>query len=435
MSAAESPRLPPPELSPASPLFPHDPYTPEQRATILNFLGAVEGLELSPVLQKSLSSDPEIFAVKFLTARKWILEDALKMLKETVQFRLEKQLDTTGLFPATVPVRGYSIDELIAFQGCGERKPGELDVIHSHLKGAYAASWHKHDKHGRPVYIERTGHVKVKELVAKCKSLTPPGGDIAEPCRKSHLHSNEVGGVILRYCNEAAQREGKDKIVQVTVIMDCAGMGMGHLFGPAMEILKQNSAMDQKYYPEGLANLYVVNAPSMITIAWSIVKGWIEPRVQKKVIFVKPADTARVLLEAIDADCLPAYLGGTCSCEGECVPEVASSGDAEDGTTGDLPLTEEISIARGSSVVKEYAVLKGTAVSWEFAVNGAKYDINFRAVAGEGAPVADLQRQNKGSGVIDVTEDGKIIFTLDNSYSWVYAKTVLFRISFKAADS
>lgn len=48
---------------------------------------------------------------------------------------------------------------------------------------------------------------------------------------------------------------------------------------PALYFIKAISDTDQKYYPETLNKLYLVNAPSAFVMVWKIVKAWLDPGV------------------------------------------------------------------------------------------------------------------------------------------------------------
>lgn len=65
-----------------------------------------------------------------------------------------------------------------------------------------------------------------------------------------------------------------------------------------------------------------------------------------------------------DASVLPTYLGGTCECEGGCVPET----DPDAGMA-------TVPVAAGDQVVMEKEVSAGNGASWEFRT--LKKDIGF----------------------------------------------------------
>lgn len=410
-------------------LFPYDPLTPEQLSALAEFGGIVDATPLSPGLEVAFKTQREIMLSKFLTARKWKVADAAKMLVEVVRWRNEKKLDTTPLFPAAIPVRGYDIDALVEFQGVGPRPKDELDEIYAMLRPVYSSVWHKWDKSGRPLYIERTGQIRTHEMVARCKALTPPGGDISQPSLAAHLHANEVGGIILKYQN-ARRQPGTRDIAEVTVIMDCDGLTLGHLFGPAMDMLKTNSAVDQAHYPEGLYQLYVANAPKMITIAWSLVKGWIDPRVQKKVLFFKPHETKEQLRKYVDDDCLPAFLGGSCDCPGGCCPQPSiEESDEASGEDCLVARTEQIVVSRGTTVEKRVPLAQSKTLYFEYVVQDKK-DVTFSVsfVCGEANKEIEAPSlKTEGSGQFTAESDGELVFCFDNKHAWVKAKTIAFR--------
>ncbi|KAI6122494.1 CRAL-TRIO domain-containing protein [Pisolithus croceorrhizus] len=76
----------------------------------------------------------------------------------------------------------------------------------------------------------------------------------------------------------------------------------------------KNVHVSQDYYPERMAKLAIVNAPSSFTFIWSVVKPWLAKETAEKVD-VLGSDYQGVLLELVDAESLPATLGGKCTCE------------------------------------------------------------------------------------------------------------------------
>lgn len=234
----------------------------------------------------------------------------------------------------------------------------------------------------------------------------------------------------MRFQNRKLQRN--PPIAQVSVIMDCSGFSLSQIFGPAMEILKAQSQLDTAYYPEGLHKIYVVNAPTTLSVAWNIVKGWLEPRIQKKVIFMKPAETKAKLLEAFDAENLPDFLGGTCCCEGGgCVPDPETSHDPDVEECGIIK-TDVVEVKHGTKQHRKFSAVANTEVIWEFFV-ADKYDITLEAVfepsdKTSAIPLDASQRTNHGSHSYTPTVDGIITFTFDNYYSWIHTKRVSFRV-------
>ena len=55
------------------------------------------------------------------------------------------------------------------------------------------------------------------------------------------------------------------------------------------------AACAQDYYPESLHKCYVVNAPWIFNSVWRIIKGWLDPVVQAKVIFCSDEELRQFL--------------------------------------------------------------------------------------------------------------------------------------------
>ncbi len=81
----------------------------------------------------------------------------------------------------------------------------------------------------------------------------------------------------------------------------------------------------QAYYPETLANLYIINAPWIFHPLWALIKPWLDP-VTKNKFHILGSSFREKLQEVIDLDQLPVEYGGKCVCEGRwgtgCVPPV-----------------------------------------------------------------------------------------------------------------
>ena len=123
----------------------------------------------------------------------------------------------------------------------------------------------------------------------------------------------------LRYpaCSEVS---GK-RILNGTTIMDLTGGTMGMMNKQMYSLLKLAAGVGSDYYPEIMGNMFVVNAPYMFSGVWSMVKTFLDERTRAK-IKIMSNGWKRVLLEHIDADLLPEFLGGNCTCKdkgGDCL--------------------------------------------------------------------------------------------------------------------
>ncbi|CAO3624678.1 unnamed protein product [Cunninghamella blakesleeana] len=248
---------------------------------------------------------------QFLIARSWNVENALKQLTDTFDWRKENNIDmypvatADNKLPVLYPIRGFCSlpdQNLTDAPGVSE----SVLRIYTQMGGSCL---HKTDKDGCPIYIERLGLHNAKGLAKNTN---------AEEIFHYHVACNEfLHRVIMKDCSKMA---GKP-INRETVIFDCTGMGWQQFHMPAIQLIRTISDVDQKYYPETLNKLFIINAPTAFVYVWKIVKGWLDRGTIEK-IQILGSDYQEKLLEQISSENLPSFLGGTCECDlpGSCVP-------------------------------------------------------------------------------------------------------------------
>jgi hypothetical protein len=112
-------------------------------------------------------------------------------------------------------------------------------------------------------------------------------------------------------------------------------------------LLKTIVDLNQKYYPERIHRIYVVNAPAFFQAAWAMIKLWLNERALSKII-IMGSDYKDVLNEIIHHDQLPAYLGGSCTCahmDGGCCP----SPDELRTVYGDPQAPRNVTLLKGNN--------------------------------------------------------------------------------------
>jgi hypothetical protein len=92
---------------------------------------------------------------------------------------------------------------------------------------------------------------------------------------------------------------------------------MRHMSKQVRNFIQKITKVDQDFYPEYLGKMFIVNAPTAFKAMWAIVRPWLDKRTQKK-IEVHGGNFSSKLLELVDSENLPAFLGGTCCCPGGC---------------------------------------------------------------------------------------------------------------------
>lgn len=212
---------------------------------IQKHLGTLEPLQESKLLElhekmKQFLSESERpvpsypTLLRFLRARDFNVEKASQMLQETLNWRRDNNVD-------------QMLDEY--------KQPS---VVSKHFPGG----WHHSDKDGRPLYILRLGHMDVKGLL---KSI----GE--EVLLKLALQICEEG---LQLIEQATNKLGKP-VLNWSLLCDLDGLSMRHLWRPGVKALLNIIEVVERNYPETLGRVFIVRAPRVFPIAWTIVSTFI----------------------------------------------------------------------------------------------------------------------------------------------------------------
>ncbi|PKC08198.1 CRAL/TRIO domain-containing protein [Rhizophagus irregularis] len=182
------------------------------------------------------------------------------------------------------------------------------------------------DKEGRGIYIERAGYHDSKRLAKYVKQ---------EELTNWHIRCQEFSHRVIM--PELSRRAGKI-IDKETVIFDCEGMGFHPSFAK-FNSLSCNRRIRSKILSRKIRKVVCCKCTFYICKNLALAKKWLDPGMLKKV-HICDKDFKKVLLEHIDAENIPSFLGGTCTCShmpGGCVPSVILNNISP--LTSSLPLT------------------------------------------------------------------------------------------------
>eukprot|EP00898_Chlorokybus_atmophyticus_P001376 jgi/Chlat1/2239/Chrsp17S02783 len=216
---------------------------------------------------------------RFLAARAFDLDKAEVMFVNMVNWRKEFGTDTI--------LHDFDFPEM--------KKVMEL----------YPHGHHNTDKWGHPVYIEKLGQLKVKQLMEVTNM---------ERMLRNHVYEWEK---LLQWKWPAASQAVGHNIDKSFTVLDFEGnQGILKFYKEGSKFLKYILQVDADYYPEvTLFKMFIINVPWTFKQVWSIVKPWIDPKTASK-IEVHGKDYKKALLEYVDESALPQFLGGTCVCPG-----------------------------------------------------------------------------------------------------------------------
>ncbi|XP_041379293.1 SEC14-like protein 2 [Gigantopelta aegis] len=380
-----------------------DDLTPKQVATLQQFRDNVKDV-LKP-------EHDDHYLLRWLRARRFDLNKAETMLRNNLTWREQNKVDTI--------LETFTIPEVI--------------------KKYYIGGLFGRDKEGSLIWIDPYGYMDLKGMLRSAKK-----SDII----KSKIHLLET---IYKKFDELTQKEGR-RVDQLVIIFDLQYMGLKHLWKPGVDVLLEVLAMFEDYYPETLKVSYVINAPRIFPIAYSLVRPILSEDTVRK-IHVLGSNYKDTLLKYIDEDQIPAHWGGTYTDpdgDPRAVSHICFGGDIPSSyycqELTNLENFTETSIGRGSSLQLEYEIkIPRSLIRWQFKTDG--FDIGFgifyrkssgRQKAGEMEPILASQRVNSHmipeDGSITCQQEGTYVVRFDNTYSWAHGKKLFYLIEVIAPD-
>jgi hypothetical protein len=173
----------------------------------------------------------------------------------------------------------------------------------------YQFGYHHSDKTGNPVFIDRVGHANLTTLKDNIST---------EEFLRWHTYGWELN---LEEQFPACSEAFGCLVERNLVILDLAGLNVSDAMDSSVQdLLKRMTAQDSANYPEMLDKMFIVNAPFTFRAVWSIISTFLDPNTLKKITVLGGQDVfLPQLLERIDRDKIPDFLGGDCHCDGGCV--------------------------------------------------------------------------------------------------------------------
>ncbi|RNF11518.1 hypothetical protein TraAM80_00845 [Trypanosoma rangeli] len=454
----------------------------------------------------SSTEDRSLLTYRYLKANNFNLEDTVAMIVDANKFRKQHRLDSIMIFPSLIPLRGFNEKEIctalqlpmatqIPRDPCSSQitfvRDIQVEYLNNHsilkpilslINRHYPNSIHYWDKDGHPVMYGRLGHINFKELFRELGRISPLHQRPEDLIVLFHIYGNELLWKVLQYCGFKSRPPGKTTKIEwdkwnqtMTVVMDLKG---AHIFdflrGPFRKTIRGLLNLDQRYYPEILHKLVLVNCPKSVAFARWFSKFLISGKrgLWQKVMCVSEENTASVLKTLIDEDKIPYFLGGKCKCKEGCVPLnkifgngslnfFCSSNDTlrvlsktgsegrfgesffEGPNAGSCRLgfptpkeTENVVVMSRRKLTLTYEIRAFEDVTWEFAVKRGK--IGFRAVFvacsadGHTQVLMPLTTVAEAADHFFPSTAGELILTWDNTQSFFTARKLQLRVHSRA---
>uniref|UniRef100_A0A8D8LHI7 SEC14-like protein 2 n=1 Tax=Cacopsylla melanoneura TaxID=428564 RepID=A0A8D8LHI7_9HEMI len=349
------------------------------------------------------------FLLRWLTARKFDPIAAEKMLRESLAWR--KEWDIDNLHSWEPP------DALVNRLPCG-------------LTG--------YDKQGAPVLSLVFSQFDVAGLL-HCVSKN----DVIRYVAKT------LEGYI-----EEARRRGEThgpQASKLVAIFDMSDFSMKqYAWRPAAELVLGMIQMYEANYPEILKNCYVINAPKVFSLAWRVVKKFLHEYTISKIHLYRaePAKWKPVLLDVMDETEWPASMGGTArdpDGDPRCLTMIPQMGKVPKSLYLKKPIDKslednytQVSVKKGEKLCLDYlAPQDGYFLKWSFQTEGhdIKFGVSCKDLDGNCHQIIPVHRvashQTEEVGVLECPAPATYTITFDNTYSILRNKHVHYNISVK----
>ncbi|KAG6849748.1 hypothetical protein H0H93_005546 [Arthromyces matolae] len=264
----------------------------------------------------------DAFLLRYLRARKFDVAKAKEMLIAAEKWRQEFGADTI--------IEDFQFTEL------------------QEVNKYYPQYYHKTDKEGRPIYIERLGLLNIDALY------------------KITTQERLVKRLVQEYEKFQIQRlPASCKAMGHPVETSCTILDLQNVsltsFVRVKDYVFQASSIGQNRYPECMGKFYIINAPWTFSTVWRVIKPWLDEVTVSKVDILG-SNYKETLLKQIPAENLPKEFGGSCSCPGGCSLSNAALPNVTDpnykplpGRLGNLTAEQEKALA----TFKEQLIAEG----------------------------------------------------------------------------
>ncbi|KAH8091058.1 CRAL-TRIO domain-containing protein [Cristinia sonorae] len=216
--------------------------------------------------------------LRYLRARKFDLEKAKAMILASEQWR-----------------KDFGVDDIL--RTFDFKEAAEVDKY-------YPQYYHKVDKDGRPIYVERLGLLDVKALYA----VTTKERQLQRLVFEYEKFLSER----LPACSKAIGHP----VETCCSILDLKGISILD-FWRVKDYMSEAAEIYQNHYPECMGRMFVINAPWGFASIFNLVKGWLDEVTVAK-ISVLGSSYQEALSAQIPVENLPKEFGGRCSCVEGC---------------------------------------------------------------------------------------------------------------------
>ncbi|OAA66861.1 cellular retinaldehyde-binding/triple function protein [Niveomyces insectorum RCEF 264] len=233
--------------------------------------------------------DPTL--LRFLRARRWVVEEAYKQFKDTEDWRAANHLN---VLYDTIDLEAYEQSRRLYPQWTGRR-----------------------DKRGIPVYLFEIRHLDSKTISAYEKTANntysraqSDGKTSPRLLRLFALYEN-LTRFAQPLCTEMPDRPhaATTPITLSTNIVDVSGVSLRQ-FWYLKSHMQAASTLATAHYPETLDRIFIIGAPMFFSTVWGWIKRWFDPVTVSKIFILSHSEVLPTLLSFVDIEHIPRSYGG-----------------------------------------------------------------------------------------------------------------------------
>jgi len=370
-------------------------YEPHEYEALQKLIAKLDENHINPETWEDYQKKKDKFLIRFLKANKCDVDKSYEMFAKFVEWRKENDVDN------------------VLWEK--ENDPGLKQVYE-----VWPVTLHKTDNQGLPVLYEKIGPADVKGMFQAYP-------DTKYWIRNHILMHEQTNHMIFTNYPDVLEKPYQG----IIFIEDLQGLSWRHWYTPAISVMKAVSEIDTVYYPHAVRKLYVINAPSIFTWMWKLVKPWLDPFTANS-MSILGHNFYEILSKEIPPENFPKEYGGLCECPHGCLPKTGRF-----DVTGDD--TVHAHVPRHGHLKVPFVVESGCLLRWEFATRDydVSFSLSYENEDGKQFEMIPTKRYNshhqKIAGHFRAPQSGTYILDWDNSYSYMRGKELTYKILVEAA--
>ncbi|KAK7997225.1 CRAL-TRIO domain-containing protein [Apiospora arundinis] len=232
--------------------------------------------------------DPTL--LRYLRARKWIVQDAYGQFSETEKFRAANEID---VLYDTIDIDAYETSKKLYPMLTGRRDRRGIPIYVYQIRHLDSSTVSKYEKSSDTSYsnakTDGTTPAKLLRLFALYENLTRFAQPLATQCTD--------------------RDNAETPITLSTNIVDISQVSLRQFWNLKAH-MQAASLLATAHYPETLDRIFVIGAPVFFSTVWGWIKRWFDPVTVSKIFILGPTDVLPVLTSFIDIKNIPKEYGG-----------------------------------------------------------------------------------------------------------------------------